>query len=500
MKRVCKFIGVFILTMMLSLTLQKTAFAANDSIDSAITYNVGTTQNGNITSDQEYYYYKFNLTQSGRINVKTTVYTEWIYLYLFNDAGEELWETNPRWNSTSEVIVNDCSFDLIKGTYYYCVRRDGSRFGQYSFGITFTPADETFEETGTGINNTLASAEQINAFGTWYKGQLAMNDRQDYYKFYLQSSGLLTLNLIAGMEWINAYVYDDMGNELWHINPKWNSTSERIVEEHGLDLTNGWYFLRIYNGNITGNYEFKLDFTSANESFTETNGGSNNTMADASAIQFDRTYIGQLAINDDKDFYKIQVASAQNLSLYINAKMENLYVTVYDGAGNEIWRKWLPWNSTSGEIAYTNNELKVQAGTYYIVISRDRNNGNYSFRVGTYYSITKISLNSSKKMTEVGKSFSLYATIHPSNASNKNIVWSSGNEYVAKVAGGTVKTYHAGVAEIKAVSEADNGVMAVCRVIVKPQKVKLKKLKKYSTWSGRKGFLAAYSVNNSNFP
>ena len=55
------------------------------------------------------------------------------------------------------------------------------------------------------------------------------------------------------------------------------------------------------------------------------------------------------------------------------------------------------------------------------------------------YPVTGVSLNrSSYTMTE-GDQFTLTATVNPSNASNKNVTWSSSNTSVATVSNGVCK-------------------------------------------------------------
>ena len=67
-------------------------------------------------------------------------------------------------------------------------------------------------------------------------------------------------------------------------------------------------------------------------------------------------------------------------------------------------------------------------------------------------------------MTE-GDSETLTATVYPSNATNKNVTWTSSNPSVATVNNGTVKALKAGKATIK-VTTADGGKTVECEVIV----------------------------------
>ena len=53
--------------------------------------------------------------------------------------------------------------------------------------------------------------------------------------------------------------------------------------------------------------------------------------------------------------------------------------------------------------------------------------------------VTGVSLDKSSMSLEVGGTGTLAATVAPSNASNKNVTWSTSNATVATVSNGTVK-------------------------------------------------------------
>ncbi len=79
--------------------------------------------------------------------------------------------------------------------------------------------------------------------------------------------------------------------------------------------------------------------------------------------------------------------------------------------------------------------------------------------------VTGITLNKTSETLNVGESVSLIATVTPSNASNKNVTWSSSNSSIASVVNGVVTANRAGTATITTTSE-DGGFVANCVVIV----------------------------------
>lgn len=78
--------------------------------------------------------------------------------------------------------------------------------------------------------------------------------------------------------------------------------------------------------------------------------------------------------------------------------------------------------------------------------------------------VSSIELDPEEKEMEVGQSFTISATVKPDNAGDKTVVWSSGNESVAKVDGNGTVT---GISEGTAVILAEAGdVTAECHVTV----------------------------------
>lgn len=83
--------------------------------------------------------------------------------------------------------------------------------------------------------------------------------------------------------------------------------------------------------------------------------------------------------------------------------------------------------------------------------------------------VTGVSLNKDSLSLMVGNSEKLVATVNPSNATNKNISWSSSDETVAKVSSdGEVTGVDVGTAKISAVTE-DGSFKAECNVTITPK-------------------------------
>ena len=79
--------------------------------------------------------------------------------------------------------------------------------------------------------------------------------------------------------------------------------------------------------------------------------------------------------------------------------------------------------------------------------------------------VSSIKLNSTSITLQNVRNYKLTATINPTNATNKNVTWTSSNTRVATVdANGNVKAVGAGTATITA--KSNNGKTATCKVTV----------------------------------
>ena len=86
---------------------------------------------------------------------------------------------------------------------------------------------------------------------------------------------------------------------------------------------------------------------------------------------------------------------------------------------------------------------------------------------GVVYKVTEVKLDKDSLTLDVGGSENLAATITPSNATNKNVTWSSDNQNVATVENGKVTAVGAGKATITVTAE-DGNKTATCAVTVNP--------------------------------
>ena len=140
---------------------------------------------------------------------------------------------------------------------------------------------------------------------------------------------------------------------------------------------------------------------------------------------------------------------------------------------NNASNKSVTWSSSDTSVATVTNAGLVRgvaAGTATITATSAADSTKKATCAVTVTAIPveSVSLNKTSTTLTVGAAETLSATVQPSNATNKNVNWSSSNESVATVSGGRVTAVAVGTATITATSAADSEKKATCAVTVNP--------------------------------
>lgn len=212
--------------------------------------------------------------------------------------------------------------------------------------------------TASAAGNSISTATSIS-LGYSYSGELTSSNKNDYYKFTLSNSGSITIN--CGLQGsTHIIVYDSRESTVYdEYSPAYGTSYSETVH-----LTSGTYYLRFNNfAANNGNYNFKLFFTSANESFAETQGGSNNTIATASSISIGNTYYGQIALNDRTDYYKFTLSKPA--SLIISCTLQGATkIGIYNTSNSKVWEEITAAYGTS-----YSKTIELSSGTYYLLFN-----------------------------------------------------------------------------------------------------------------------------------
>ena len=486
MKKIKKLTAVFLAVIMALGVLTVAPFtvsAAGNSFTAATSYTIGNTVSGSITSTNEADYYKFTIPTSGKITLDVTAYIQTSAYYIYDSEYNRVWLYgtfgNVSWNDTTKVMKFSENIDLTSGTYYLLVKQYNATTGNYNFKMNFSSANESFKETLNGNNNDFNHASYAS-LGNNYKGQIANNDDSDYYKFTLSTSGKITLDVTAYIQTSAYYIYDSEYNRVWLYgtfgNVSWNDTTKVMKFSENIDLTSGTYYLLVKQYNATtGNYNFKMNFSSANESFKETLNGNNNDFNHASYASLGNNYKGQIANNDDSDYYKFTLSTSGKITLDVTAYIQTSAYYIYDSEYNKVWHYGtfgnVSWNDTTKVMKFSEN-IDLTSGTYYLLVKQyNATTGNYNFKISQSITPTSIYLNQSSLTLGAGESYTLTKSVYPSNAST-SYTWSSSNTSVATVNNGKVTAKNSGTAYITV--KTSNGKTAQCKVTVKPAPTSVK--------------------------
>ena len=130
--------------------------------------------------------------------------------------------------------------------------------------------------------------------------------------------------------------------------------------------------------------------------------------------------------------------------------------------------KIVSWSSSQTSVATVSSNGQVTAigkGSCVITATAGGKSAQCTVTVNdVVVDVTSVTLSETSLSLEVGKSSTLTATVSPSNATDKTVIWESSDASVATVDNGVVKAVKAGAATITATA---GGKSATCTVKVK---------------------------------
>ena len=140
--------------------------------------------------------------------------------------------------------------------------------------------------------------------------------------------------------------------------------------------------------------------------------------------------------------------------------------------------KNVSWHSSDESVATVSNGrvTALKAGSAVITVTAEDGGKTAICQVSVkpkIVNVQSVSLNKSSITLTEGESTTLTAVVSPSNATNKNVRWSSSDASVASVVNGKVTALKAGSSTIKVTTE-DGGLTASCQVVVKSKEIRVK--------------------------
>jgi len=157
----------------------------------------------------------------------------------------------------------------------------------------------------------------------------------------------------------------------------------------------------------------------------------------------------------------------ENLTLKINTA-QLLIATVFPENATNKDLTWTSSNTGIANVSGTGNVTGLKAGTATITVTTKDGGLTDSCKVTVTEEnvrVTKVSLNEESRKIKKGETCTLVETIEPSNATNKNVTWTSSNNEVATVVGGVVTALKPGTTTIT-IKTLDGGLTDTCTIIV----------------------------------
>ncbi len=194
---------------------------------------------------------------------------------------------------------------------------------------------------------------------------------------------------------------------------------------------------------ISGNYAQDLKKNSNSESFS--------------------VRIKGLTVDVDRKSLKNIRLNKKNITMNVGEKEKLTYALTPSDAQNQ-----LTWKSNNKNVLTVNNKGEITAiskGVATVTVA-DRSGlfSQCSITVNDIVDATIIQLNKNNLSLNIGEKETLNATIFPSNATNKNVIWSTSDEKVVAVKNGIITAKAIGTATITVCTS--NGKKAMCDIKV----------------------------------
>ena len=173
------------------------------------------------------------------------------------------------------------------------------------------------------------------------------------------------------------------------------------------------------------------------------------------------------------------------INIYLNKSQENIYVNdtfklSYYFSSNNLSNKNVTWSSNNSKVVSVDNNGNVKGlstGTATITVTASNNSkANCVVNVSKKnIEVSGITLNKTSADLYLGDSISLIASISPSDATNKNITWSSSNLKVASV-DSTGKVTALGIGNATITVTTSNGKTSKSSINVKEKVIDTKSI------------------------
>ena len=415
---------------------------------------------------------------------KSSEYADYCYFRLPEPGRVSI--ITDRYNYAS-VIKLDENYDEI-AKYVYEESKPDLRLAAGIYKVVALAVDDVIKKinfTPEGINeqceeepnDDFESASLINV-NQEYTGDFTVSkdgyrnkEDNDYYKFEIKDKGSIyvtsqinidTLSLSEPV--LQLYVLDDDGD--YDLIEEVCEFEVSSYKTNKYRVAPGMYYIKL-SYKCMGSYKLKVTYNNESDGYFESE--KNDDFENATSMEYDKMYTGNIEDNKDVDCYKVDLkeTSIVDFDLKTNSKDIGLFtVEVFDEDQNLIGMM-----ENSKSIVKISNK-KLEKGSYYIVVrpTEDKVDSfadyQVSCKVKRYVAAKKIVVKG-KTVVKTGKKIQLRAIIAPSNASVQDVNWKTSNSKIATVTEkGVVTSKKPGNVTITVISKDNKKVIAKYKVKV----------------------------------
>ncbi|BAY22674.1 YD repeat-containing protein [Calothrix sp. NIES-2100] len=329
-----------------------------------------------LTQDN-YDFYRFDLTQNSTLTLNLTGLSADASLYLSNLNGGTVAYSSTTGNANESITKN-----LAPGTYFAYVYNNGTGGTNYSLQATATalaatPGDNAGNSRETARNlGVITTSQTLNDFVGNFNG--IAEDNEDYYRLDLAQNSTLNLSLTGLTADGNLYLYSLNGSGIAYSTNS-GTASESIIK----NLVAGTYFLRAYsNASVGTNYALQVSATPLGAIPLDNAGSDRNTAKNIGTITTNQTFsdfVGDFngIAQDDYDYYRLQLTQNSTLNLSLSGLSSDANLYLYNSNGG-----YITGTSATGT-ANENINYNLLPGTYYALVQKSgTGNTTYNFQVG----------------------------------------------------------------------------------------------------------------------
>ncbi len=344
-------IFTFTIVLALCLFMAASAFAETQAI------NPGDTISGTFSKGGKGIEYSIELPSSGKLDLNAHNGADKAFTISLKDAKH--------FSKNLDVDPGDKAFSCdLEGGKYTLTIKGSAHSGDYSIATAFTPSNETYAEDNDSINEIRISA--AIPFKEVVTGQIAENDKQDWFKVELPASGKLKVAITSEVDKVNFEVRD--ANDKYVTGKYVSKGSESIT----MQLAGGVYYVCFDQTEGYGVYTFKPTFTNANETYTYEN-DTVNLVRSQKAVPYRKTVIGHFALNDSADCFKVVVPKTGKYNIKLISTLGMITFNIRDDNDAYVDQIF----HAKGTKTY---KRTLKKGTYYFLFEQNEGLGAFKFR------------------------------------------------------------------------------------------------------------------------